>query len=503
MVTLRSGSGLRRPVSLGATGLVLVVGIALRVQPWFNANAFRGVLEYDDGVYYGAAALLLEGDLPYRDVTLVHPPGTAILLLPAALVGRLLSDSWGMAAARLLVLAVAVANTLLVGALARRLPLPVAHREAAGLVAAAAYAMLPGAVEAEHTAMLEPLVTLPCLLATLLLTATECSRRRLALAGGLLALALSTKLFAGAYLVVALLWLARARGRRAVISLAAGALAGLAVLVGPFALAAPGAMWRDVVVTQLARPLDAGMSRAARLVDMAGFGQLPLWAGLAGLLVLLAVLARSAASAGLPPYWVGVGVVTVVGFTASASYFPHYGAFLAPVLAVLLGLAVAGGRWSRVGVGAVLALFLAGSVVQDARYGGQGDLRALGRELPVGDCVFAEWASVAVAADRFTGPTDDCPMWLDGRGVVYTQNTDWPAGRDFYFAGFTEDERWQAELRRQLRAADHLVLSRSPALIPEWSEQTRALALASFARVRVLPGSGRTSVELWSRLPGR
>ena len=58
-------------------------------------NNFTGVLEYDDGVYYGAAKFLLHGLMPYRDFTIVHPPAICVLLLPFAAIGNWLGDPRG------------------------------------------------------------------------------------------------------------------------------------------------------------------------------------------------------------------------------------------------------------------------------------------------------------------------------------------------------------------------------------------------------------------------
>src|SRR5438445_7887326 len=100
----------------------MVVAIALRTYPWWLSNNLLGVLEYDDGVYYAAARLLLHGRLPYSSFTIVHPPGLSLLLAPAALLGNAFGDDVGMAAGRVEMQLFAVANIGLVYLLARRLP---------------------------------------------------------------------------------------------------------------------------------------------------------------------------------------------------------------------------------------------------------------------------------------------------------------------------------------------------------------------------------------------
>lgn len=254
---LASNSG--RAIGWAYAG-VAVLDVALRTAPWWRGHTFLGVQEYDDGVYYAASSLLLRGQLPYRDVVLVHPPGSTLLLAPFAGIGRLLGDPVGIGCARVAVVALSVGILVLL----RRLAAVVCPERptAAGLTACLLYAVLPGAVVSERTVLLEPMAAAPCLLAVLLVTRP--GRRRAAAAGALLALGLAVKLFAGAYLVVVVVWLLWQR-RADVASLLAGIADGAAVTLLPFALAAPGPFWHDVVVTQLHRPTDATLSGTARL----------------------------------------------------------------------------------------------------------------------------------------------------------------------------------------------------------------------------------------------
>lgn len=469
--------------------LVVAAGLALRVWPWFLPHAFLGVLEQDDGVYYGAAKLLLHGQLPYRDVTIVHPPGSALLLAPFAALGGLLGDPVGMAAARVAVLAVAAANTVLVHGLARRVP---GCSEAGALLAAAAYALIPNAVAAEHTVLLEPMVNLACLLAVGLLT-KEPTRAAVAGAGVLLALGVSIKLFAAAYVLVAIAWFLHARRPGQLIPLSVGLAAGAGLFLGPFVAGAPGAFWQDVVVTQAARPQGSG--RAHRLLDVVGLGPLPVAVAIPCVLLLAYLIAWHARGSASPPYrlWAEVFAVSWVAFLTSSTYFPHYAAFLAPALAILLSQS----RPALVAL--VLVAFLAGSVIDDSKARGQGDLAQAGSLIPPGSCVFYEHASVAIAVDRFTPPTPDCPAWLDGRGLLYSRSTGWPRGEPFYFRGFTENEQWQAELRGQLEHADVLLIKAAPDRIPEWSAQTQAYAQGHFRRLARYPGPGHAQVEVWVR----
>ena len=492
-----------------ALALLALIAIAVRAYPWIRAHTLLGVMEYDDGVYYGASRLLLHGMLPYRDFTIVHPPVTAVLLLPFASIGAVFGDSVGMASARAGLVVVAVTNLFLVYRLALRLPAREDRRRFAAVAAAALYAVMPDAVIAEQTVLLEPLVNLGCLLAiSVLVKAVPVTRNRAFVAGVLIAAAIGIKLFAGVYVIAVCLWLVLRRQPRLVPSFALGLAGGGAVFFLPFGLVAPKAFWHDVVVTQLSRPLDATANGASRVVGMTGLRLVPLAVGL----LLLTLLAGSAfvwtrrQPASPLTVWLLVGVLGGIAFAQSPSYFPHYGAFLAPSMA-LVGSRFAAGvstrRWIARANGAalvgVLAAFAIGAVAADLRWHGQPDLLRAGGLVPTGSCVYYDTVSRAIAADVFRAPSRRCPAWIDGRGVALTWNTNWPADRNFYPAGFLADDRWQRETVGQLKQADWLLLRRTPNQLPEWTSTTRGYAVQHFTPVWV-GGSGNTRAELWRRV---
>lgn len=457
---------------------VLAVAVLLRVVPWLLPHTFLGVQESDDGVYYASARLLLDGQVPYRDVTIVHPPGIAVLLAPFAAVGALLGDSVGMALARLAMVGVAVLNTVLVHRLAQRVP------GVNPLLAAAVYAVMPNAVVAEHTVLLEPVVSLLCLTALLVLP------RRPFLAGVLCAAGVAVKLFAGAYVLVLLAWLLWQR-RDALIAYAAGLLAGTALLVGPLLAAAPHAFVTDVVRTQLERPADAADHGLARVTDLLGLHWTSPVIGTALLVALLVALARQGRPAPERVLWLGVLGVGAVAFATSPSYFPHYAAFLAPALGIVLA-GVARPLGAAFLVGMVLTTTF--DLARDSRP--QDDWHAAGERIPDGACVWSELASYPIAAGVFRPPTSDCPGWVDGRGVAYTRAGDWPKDRSFYPAGFRADQGWQAETREQMSHADWLLLG---AEVPELDDTTWAYVRTHFTRVQVLHGPKHAAGEVWRR----
>src|SRR6202012_1016212 len=93
----------RRSMSPGGLAILSATVLALALRLFLVSRAgflTSGTVEYDDGVYLGAAMRLLHGALPYKDYAFVQPPGIVVVALPGALVGTLTSQATGLAAAR-------------------------------------------------------------------------------------------------------------------------------------------------------------------------------------------------------------------------------------------------------------------------------------------------------------------------------------------------------------------------------------------------------------------
>lgn len=489
-----------RSARSAALPAIVALAAALRGYPWITAHSFRGVLEYDDGVYYAAARSLAHGLVPYRDFTIVHPPLTTILLLPFAVLGNWLGDPAGMAAARVAILVVAIANIVLIHRLVRRW---CEDGSWAPVVAAAAYALFPGAVAAEHTVLLEPMMNCAALAAGLLLFGRdEPSTRRLVAGGVLLAAAIDIKAFAAVYLAAAVVvvLLDRTR-RRQLLPLAGGVVGAFAVFTGPFVIAAPHRFWVDVVVTQLHRPADGGTSTLHRLRDMLGAGSVPLAVGVltAVVIVAFAAVAVWRRRETHPLFWLLAAVLMAGGFLASPSYFSHYGGALAVPLAVLVGLGVERRPDRRASVLLLLpaTVFAISAITPLTRWHGQGDFGAAGRLVRTDACVYTDAVSLAIAANVFQPPSAHCPGWLDGRGVNLTENRDWPPGKPFYPQGFQNNVAWQRETMRQLGAARYALIRGRAQQVAEWSAETRSYFLGNFRLI--WQTGGRVPAQLWIR----
>jgi hypothetical protein len=186
-------------------GLVIasatVLALALRVFI-FTQSSFltSGSVEYDDGVYLGAAIRLLQGALPYKDYAFVQPPGILLIALPSAVIAKLSTATAALAAARIATACVGAACVALAGNLVR-------HRGVlVTVVTCGLLAVYPADVMASRTLLLEPWMNLCCLLAATAAFSHGrlASPRRLGWAGLALGFATTIKFWAAVPAVVLL-----------------------------------------------------------------------------------------------------------------------------------------------------------------------------------------------------------------------------------------------------------------------------------------------------------
>jgi alpha-1,2-mannosyltransferase len=408
---------------------VAVAAFALRLVPVLRGGGLWGLLGYDGGVYYTAAAGLAHGLLPYRDFLLLHPPGIALALLPFALLGRLIGDADAMALARLAWMGLGAVSAALVVMVLRRFG-PVAAL-AGGLF----YAVYVPAIFVERTTALEALTGVCTAGAVLLLVRAfdrPATAGRLAvLAGALLGFSSATKIWGVAVLVAVLVWCAVSLGRRRAVQLAAGAAAALVLVCLPFFLAAPVTMWRMVVGAQLGR-LRVPVPVRTKLVDAAGLTEvhvrhqsaLLVAVGLAAVLVVAVALRSREGRLASVLLAVGLGLLV-----ASPAWSPDYASLLAVPLALLLGTAVGVllGRsrpWVSVCAGAVVVGVLAGYTALSApttTFGPGFPGRSLGRLLAgTPGCVTTDDPTALVEADLLRrNLARGCPLMADLGGYSY------------------------------------------------------------------------------------
>src|SRR5260370_35020476 len=103
----------RRPGAI-ITGAALL-GLGLRVFQLTRPGYLTGFTQYADGVYIGNALRLVSGVIPYRDFAMVQPPGSMLLMVPAALGGKVFGSAWALGASRVLTVGADTANGVLGG----------------------------------------------------------------------------------------------------------------------------------------------------------------------------------------------------------------------------------------------------------------------------------------------------------------------------------------------------------------------------------------------------
>ncbi|MCU1491464.1 MAG: hypothetical protein JWM85_2869 [Acidimicrobiaceae bacterium] len=440
-----------------------LLGAGLAAYNLTRPEGLHGVVQYDDGVYYGSALRLVAGVLPYRSYVFVQPPGISLLMAPVALLTHGAGAAEGLAVARVITAVVVGLNALLVAQLLR-------HRGlAASLGGGIALAVFPGAFFADRTLLLEPYLVLLCLVAARLAFRSGQLARpgRLIAAGAFMGFAGTVKTWAILPAVALALCAAfpnpdRSNGgvRRGLFPVLAGTVGGFAVTCEPFIAVAPAAFWREVVTSQLVRSHGTA-SLASRLPVLAGavgieHVNVSLRQGEAIALVLAAVLVAGSAL----PAFAGRGdrlevfallgaAVSLAAVTVSSEFYNHYAYFPAAFCALVLGYALGRGAelaalgataviWGRAARGSARAggVRLAGALVLGAATV-FGLVRLLPSEshfdanksastrdpglaidlaVPRSACTISDAAVLLVAANRMSGSHGGCPQFIDATG---------------------------------------------------------------------------------------
>ncbi len=472
---LSSGSaedGTSRPVlrrALVPVNLVIIVAtlaaLGLRAIPLANPHVLLGVTEYDDGVYFGSAVRLVNGVLPYRDFIIVQPPGIIALMLPPALLAKVVGTAWGMAAGRIMTTLASTISVAMAGLLIR-------HRGVlATAITSAVMVAYPSSLVDARSVLLEPWLVFFCLLAALAVfdgdQLTD-SRRRLAWGGIAAGFAGTVEAWAIipvlVIIVLAVLTADRTQLRlRRALTFAAGVAIGFCVPVAPFAALGPGRFFQCIISSQFNRVLPATTPFWFRLSWLTGVGyQLKLRDGAdfavalgVVLVVVVAVIAGWALSRRAPSPLDWFALVTtalvILAFLWYQLFFLHYPAFLAPFLGMAIGLPV-GRLVSAIGerradpdaadglavthpplarspmplgaivaaVAIVLCAALQIGYVAKARSeisaAGIAAARAL---IPPGACVITDQESYLIAADRFSSTVPGCSQMVDPLGIAY------------------------------------------------------------------------------------
>lgn len=430
-------------VTTFAALLALAVGAFQLAHPHVFNGELGYNLGYDDGVYFGAAMRFVHGAAPYRDFTIVHPPGVIYLLSPFALLGRYVGSRHALELARVATVIVTAVNVALVGQLVR------SRGRVAAAIASLTLAAWPLTVAIDRTVELEPYLVLFTLIgATLLLdkdTGRLASGRRVFWAGIWLGVAFDIKVWAVLPIIAAVLVLHRPK---AVVRLLAGVALAVAVVCGPFFALAPHAFWHDVITDQLGRHdtfVTTTLGERLRLLTgvsgLPGVGTSTALAVVVLLLVVGAIVVVFLLSQRRPApadalalvLWLVIGL----GMFASAGFFDHYAYFPAVPMAALLGVLVAGVRRElrdrrpspvrRARVGPVFAtavvLVVAVLFVEQVRFAhrylseASDPAAAIQAAVPPSACVVDDFPTDLILAGRYPADNLACPQVADPFGL--------------------------------------------------------------------------------------
>ena len=441
--------------------LVVVLALATRILPSLIHGP--GTLgRYDDAVYFTASQAFSWGRMPYRDFLFIHPPGIVLINAPFRLLGLVMGDAGAFLVARTAFICMGAGTAYL----CYKALIP--HGQRAALVAGVTCAVFPPAVYADSSVSLETIGSLT--LAAALLGVLR--GRRHVLAGALMALGTSTKIWLAAPTVVLAIVLIVQHKPLAAKRFAAGFVATFVAILAPFAALAPADFFRMVVQDQLGRPSAPPLTRWPRLPEMMGLTGLdgphtPVWVSGAVALAVGAMLtwvcfrswkSRRREVAALLALCVAV-------LLASPSYFLQYGALVAVPLSMAgaaastqLSTARARRHAGFLAVGTLgFALAITASLARDP--GGELPQRAY-LALQGRACVTADDPGILIAADVLSKQLRlECPLWPDVTGRTYDEVGGRP-NKGEPWAPRTQRPIWQDSLSEYLGSGDCFVLSR-------------------------------------------
>lgn len=403
----------RRDVRLVA-GLLGLAVLAFAIR--FAGLAFGGGLdsriELDDGTYFAGAILFVNGRMPYRDFSILHPPGLLYVLAPFAQIGTLTTEMTGLVLARLAFMILGALNTVLVGLVGARVS------RTTGLAAAALYAVWVLPMSGERaTLLIAPQVT-PMLVALLALTArsaAELTTRRVAVAGVAIGITGAVQIWAAIPAMVILIWLiqqTRSDRRDAVRVGATYVLSGAAtaaLLLSPTLLAAGPRMFQMIIFAQATRVHGLTTNPVQRLRFLEGME-----AGLLGIHVPVAVvLLLAVVVPGLVllvawrvpavRLWAAIAASEIAVVMVMPIFLTHYRGWPAPLMALCLGAVVAYGlerlpaHRRPIGVVAYAVVLVLLTTTSLRKPGGQRlALEAVMPDLSTARCVIADEGYVAI-----------------------------------------------------------------------------------------------------------
>lgn len=473
---------------------------SLRLWMLHLNGGFHSAIEYDDGVHYGSALLLLHGQVPYRDFVFLQPPGITLTMTPFALLGILSgSSSLGFVFARIATACVAGLTAVLLGRFVTR-----ESSYPRGLAAALLYATATSSLIAGSTIMIEPWLSLTIVAGLTFLRRDTAAA--LVAAGAFAGLGGTLKVWGYVFAGLTVLWLVSQRRGRELSRYLFGILAVSLLVYAPFLLLAPGALIDDVLRTQADRPPAGIQGIVNRWRDFLGFTHHDLAVTTLVARIALALLVFCCWRACRTTRLGSLVTLQILGaaalFFLAAPYYTHYGEYAVPFAAIVIALALPASRRSLIAMSAIALVGLCGFQVTRASMRTNpssidaGRLRALTRHA---SCVVSDQMTLQVLADASL----KC-AWLDPRGAALTTPNLASTAR-FYPYGFRRISSWELAWRDKLRAAQVLILTGSPCSHQEWDQLVCTYVEQHFRYVARVGSAGPkgTPVQVWANAPRR
>lgn len=473
----------------------------MRLTPELSLRKTQG---YDDFAYFGGAQALTEGHMPYHTFPFVQPPGAMLVALPAAVIGQIFGGDIGIAALRIIVFLLTALTCVFIADLLRP------HGIIASLAGSLFFAVSVISVIPSQTFYLEPFLAFALVFSFWLLRKKRSRLMHYVAIGAVLGIAVTIKAWAIVDIAVVGAFLVARHGRKAAAAWIGGAAATATVICLPFFIAAPSAMWNQVVSSQLSRVGNSSFS--SRLAGLNTFTGLPGWTitlnpihaqmlgGAVVALALVPVIVQLVHAIHPSKWenstWWSIAAIPQLALIAYAPVFNlHYLCW--PAAALSLGIGRSAGFASRRRTTIVVAVVLgivvltsATTTLRSPRFAFMPPVAQTRHFARSQRCTwFAQVELQSLSATRGLPFWAPCRPWPDpiGVGILFDPTHRFGSAS----TDATQLHRWQFALQRQLEKADSAVTCGTPG--NGWfSPKTSNVFFARFKQVGSAPyGSSR------------
>lgn len=444
---------------------LLIFGFAFLVRFFslLSAGGFDAVLGYDDGVYYGAATAFNHGLIPYKDFVMVHPPGILLILSPFTWLAHLTSDAIGLSVARIFFMFIGATSAYLIYRIGRR------YDRTTGVIAALIYSVWMPVVRIERTPYLEGIGSLALLIALYLLPKATTAWRRVLIAGAVLGLAVSTKLWFALPVVIIFLWLLFSKQFKSAIIFGASSLLTFGIVISWFWYNAGSRFWELILTAQLNRGGNGvgSFSRINQIFNFTSFAflnnkKLQFSVGIALLAIIIIPFIKYFRKRDQGILILALFAAQFLVLMQTPVFFNAYPSFVAATFALISGItlgAIHRNILTGVFILALVAVGIYGSLTQ-----------APGRDLPTqveqlqfkdAKCVTTDSPAVLALTNTLTRDLHNkCNLIFDVSGTIYGINHGLNPNNYSATKRRWHSAEYQAEVEKYLASGNIVILAR-------------------------------------------